>query len=211
MRWEGAEMKRSLWALVAILSLVISAYGAAVLLLPHFGPPFVATLRVTAFAPLVAHIGGGVAALALGPWQFSTRLRASRLALHRWMGRAYIIAVIVGGAGGLVLSRTSQEGTVTHLGFGTLGGIWIFSTLRAYAAIRGGDDVTHRAWMTRSFALTFAAVTLRIILPLELAVGLSYHVAYEIVSWACWVPNLLVAEWLNARPSRSATAYAVIG
>ena len=204
-------MKRSVWALVACLSLVITAYAAAVLLLPGFGAPFVATLRVTAFAPLVAHLGGGLVALGVGPWQFSTRLRTRRLALHRWMGRAYVVAVIVGGAGGLVLSRTSQEGIVTHLGFGTLGALWIYATLRAYAAIRRGDDVSHRAWMTRSFALTFAAVTLRIILPLELAFGLPYHTAYQIVSWACWVPNLLVAEWLNVRPSRSATAYAVIG
>ena len=204
-------MKRSLWALVAILSLVISAYGAAVLFLPHFGPPFVATLRATAFGPLVGHIGGGLVALGIGPWQFSARLRTRRLALHRWMGRAYVVAVILGGAGGLVLSRTSQEGIVTHLGFGTLGLLWIFSTLRAYVAIRGGNDVSHRAWMTRSFALTFAAVTLRIILPLELAGGLSYHVAYQIVSWACWVPNLLVAEWLNARRSSPATAYVAAG
>lgn len=204
-------MNRSLWVLATFLSLVITAYAAAVLFLPGFGPPFVATLRATAFAPLVGHLGGGLVALGIGPWQFSARLRARRLALHRWMGRAYVVAVILGGAGGLVLSRTSQEGIVTHLGFGTLGVLWMFSTLRAYAAIRRGDDVSHRAWMTRSFALTFAAVTLRIILPLELAAGLSFHTAYQIVAWACWIPNLVVAEWLNARRSSPATAYVAAG
>jgi len=49
--------------------------------------------------------------------------------------------------------------------------------------------------MIRSFALTFAAVMLRIILPLELASGVPFSTAYKIVSWACWVPNLVVAEW----------------
>ena len=199
-------MRRSLWALVAFLSLVITAYAAAVLLVPGFGPPFVAELRATAFVPLVAHLGGGLVALGVGPWQFSTRLRARRLNVHRWMGRAYVLAVMVGGAGGLVLSRTSQEGVVTHLGFGTLAVLWMFSTFRAFRAIRRGDDVSHRAWMTRSFALTFAAVTLRIILPLEQAFGLPFHAAYQTVSWACWVPNLLVAEWLNARQVRPAAA-----
>lgn len=51
--------------------------------------------------------------------------------------------------------------------------------------------------MTRSFALTLAAVTLRIYLPL-LASQMSFLTAYLIVSWVCWVPNLLAAEWLVA-------------
>lgn len=204
-------MHRSVWALVTLLSLVISAYGVAVLSISGFGPPFVTALRATAFVPLVAHVSGGLIALGVGPWQLSARLRARRLTLHRWMGRVYVVAVTVGGLGGLVLSRTSQEGLVTHLGFGTLAVVWMFATLRGYRAIRRGDDVTHRAWMTRSFALTFAAVTLRIILPLEQAFGLSFHVAYQVVSWACWVPNLLIAEWLNARASRPARAYVAAG
>jgi len=202
------KMRRSLWAVGALLSLVIAAYGAAVLFVPGFGPPFVAELRAISVVAFVGHVGGGLVALALGPWQFSARLRSRRLTLHRWMGRAYVGAVAVGGVGGLVLSRTSQEGVVTHLGFGTLAGLWLFSTFRAYRAIRRGDDLTHRAWMTRSFALTFAAVTLRIILPLELAFGVSFHAAYQIVSWASWVPNLLVAEWLNAQRPRSAATLA---
>jgi hypothetical protein len=49
--------------------------------------------------------------------------------------------------------------------------------------------------MTRSYALIFAAVTLRIYLPF-LATAFGEHDGYAIVAWACWVPNLLVAEWL---------------
>ena len=49
--------------------------------------------------------------------------------------------------------------------------------------------------MIRSHALTLAAVTLRIYLPLELALGMSFHDAYRVVSWLCWVPNLVAAEW----------------
>jgi uncharacterized membrane protein len=203
-------MMRSLWTLGAFLSIVITAYAAAVLLVPGFGPPFVAELRGTSFVSLAAHIGGGLVALAIGPWQFSARLRARRMTLHRWMGRTYVVAVIVGGLGGLMLSRTSQQGVVTHLGFGALAVVWILSTVRAWQVIRIGDDVAHRAWMTRSFALTFAAVTLRIILPLELALGLSFHAAYQIVSWACWLPNLVAAEWLNARRSRPVTPHAAL-
>lgn len=57
----------------------------------------------------------------------------------------------------------------------------------------------HRAWMTRSFLLALAAVTLRIYLPLSGLVGLPFDVSYRLISWMCWVPNLLVAEVLVRR------------
>ena len=50
--------------------------------------------------------------------------------------------------------------------------------------------------MLRSFALTFAAVTLRIWLPLlERAVGLDFDIAYPAAAWLAWVPSLLLVEW----------------
>jgi len=52
----------------------------------------------------------------------------------------------------------------------------------------------HRAWMIRSFALTFAAVTLRLYLPLLLVVPVPFLTGYAAISFLCWVPNLMVAE-----------------
>ena len=56
--------------------------------------------------------------------------------------------------------------------------------------------------MTRSYALTFAAVTLRLWLP-ELAAIFPFEAAYQTVSWLAWVPNLLIVEW---RIRRNATS-----
>ena len=53
--------------------------------------------------------------------------------------------------------------------------------------------------MTRSYALTFAAVTLRIYLRLSQVVGIPFDAAYQTISWLCWVPNRVVAEWLILR------------
>ena len=53
--------------------------------------------------------------------------------------------------------------------------------------------------MTRSFALTYAAVMLRIYLPLAMIVGLDFAQAYPAIAWLCWVPNLAVAQLLIAR------------
>ena len=196
-------MMRFAWWPMTVLSGVIALYAMAVLFVPAFGPPFVGRLRTDAPLALWSHIGGSVIALTLGPLQLNGRLRNRALQFHRWTGRAYVIGVLVGGSGGLRLAMTSQEGLVTHVGFGALVAAWLFATIQGYRAIRGGDDIAHRAWMIRSFALTFAAVSLRIILPLEVASGVPGAIAYKIVSWACWVPNLAVAEWIvRARGSR---------
>ena len=52
----------------------------------------------------------------------------------------------------------------------------------------------HRAWMIRSFALTLAAVTLRLYLPVASLMSIPFDDAYRAISFLAWVPNLLVAE-----------------
>lgn len=77
---------------------------------------------------------------------------------------------------------------------------WFYTTLRAYGAIRAKKLKAHEQWMYRSYAVTLSAVTLRIMLPAEMAVpGLLFSTAYPIVAWACWVPNLVVVEgWIRS-------------
>ena len=49
--------------------------------------------------------------------------------------------------------------------------------------------------MVRNFAATFAAVTLRLWMPLLIiAAHLPFSVAYPLVAWLAWVPNLVLAE-----------------
>ena len=57
----------------------------------------------------------------------------------------------------------------------------------------------HRRWMIRSYALTAAAITLRLYLPLLSHLGIPFDMSYPVVAWLCWVPNLLFAEWLCRR------------
>ena len=53
--------------------------------------------------------------------------------------------------------------------------------------------------MTRSFALTYAAVMLRIYLPVAMIVGLEFARAYPVIAWLSWLPNLVVAQLLIVR------------
>lgn len=205
---SGRLVKRALWVVMTALGTVIAAYAAAVMLLPAFGPSFVAARRTTMPLAVSAHLAGGLVALAVGAWQLNAWLRDRVIALHRWMGRTYVAGVLVGGLGALRMAVVSEEGWVTHVGFGLLAVVWLFTTGRGYLAIRSRDEARHRRWMLRSYSLTFAAVTLRIYLPLGLAAGISYATAYRAVSWLCWVPNLLFAEWWIRRTQAPMAAVA---
>lgn len=147
------------------------------------------------------HVFASIAALALGPLQFSNRLCQARPALHRWSGRIYLsIGVLIGGASGLYIAQFAFGGWMARSGFSALALCWLFTGFMAYRAIRRGDIQNHRRWMRRNFALTFAAVTLRIYLGLSVAAGIQFEQAYPVIAWLCWVPNLFFVEWwFNSR------------
>ncbi|MNL75568.1 hypothetical protein D3C87_2013940 [compost metagenome] len=65
-----------------------------------------------------------------------------------------------------------------------------------------GDRVAHRRWMIRSIALTLAAVTLRIQIPVSMMLDIPFDTAYPVIAWLCWVPNLVVAEMIVRWPRR---------
>jgi len=145
---------------------------------------------------IYTHAFASSVALVLGPFQFSTRLRQKHTAIHRWLGRAYLaVGVLVGGLSGLYMSQYAFGGLFARLGFAALAGLWLYTGFRAYLAIRRGRIVEHRQWMVRNFSLTFAAVTLRLYLPASMAAGIEFAIAYPIIAWLCWVPNVVFAEW----------------
>jgi uncharacterized membrane protein len=144
---------------------------------------------------LMVHISGMLLAVLAGPFQFLRRLRERHFGLHRTLGKVYIAGAIVGGLGGLYMAQFSASGAVSDVAFTVLALGVLLTTTVAFIRIRGGDVQSHREWMTRSYALVFAAITLRLYLPL-LEGAFGEHDGYAIVSWACWLPNLAVAEWL---------------
>ena len=154
---------------------------------------------------IYTHVFASIVALVLGPFQFSTRLRGKYTSLHRWLGRAYLgVGVLAGGLSGLYMSQYAFGGPVAKLGFAVLAVFWIYTGLRAYLAVRHGAIEMHRKWMVRNFSLTFAAVTLRLYLPVSMAAGVDFAIAYSIIAWLCWVPNMVFAEWrFNAAQNKA--------
>ena len=191
------------WILVTCLALGVASYAIAVLCVPDFRPAFLrerfSRMPLAAFA----HLSGGAVSLAVGPFQLSSRLRARHLTLHRFIGLIYLGSVIIGSVGGFALASVAQGGTGAQMGFALLALLWLWSSFQAYHAATGGrPQHEHQRWALRSYALTFAAVTLRIYIPLFRIGGVPFEAAYVATAWLSWVPNFLVAE-LIARATRT--------
>ena len=145
---------------------------------------------------IYTHAFASIVALTLGPFQFSTHLRQQYTNVHRWLGRTYLaVGVLVGGLSGLYMSQFAYGGLMAKLGFAALAVLWLYTGLRAYLAIRRSAIAEHRKWMVRNFSLTFAAVMLRLYLPASMVAGVEFSLAYPIIAWLCWAPNLAFAEW----------------
>ena len=144
---------------------------------------------------LLTHISASPIALIIGVIQLLPKKRAKRPSLHRWLGRLYGVAILVGGISGLLLAVNALGGIIAGWGFGLLAIVWIAVTLVAIRMAMIKNFTEHRKWMIRSFSLTFAAVTLRLYLLGFMLVGISYIPASVYIAWLCWVPNIIFAEW----------------
>ncbi|MCA9149415.1 MAG: DUF2306 domain-containing protein [Planctomycetales bacterium] len=151
------------------------------------------------------HIVSGGVALSVGWSQFVKSWRNRCVKLHRVVGKLYVLMACVSGLAAVSISPLSSTGRIAGLGFGSLGVVWLCVTLQAYWSIRNRKVRLHECMMVYSYSACCAAVTLRLWLPLLLAVlRLDFAIAYPLVAWLCWVPNLLVAYLINARTLKQA-------
>ncbi len=148
-----------------------------------------------------SHIITGGVALSVGWSQFVNSWRQHHPEIHRRVGKVYVFMVCVSGVAAICLAPRSTTGWIAGSGFGSLGIFWLYVTLQAYISIRQGKRQEHKRMMVYSYSACCSAVTLRLWLPFLLSVlRLDFAVAYPIVAWLSWVPNLLVAHAINSRP-----------
>jgi uncharacterized membrane protein len=192
-------LRRAPFYLMTALCLAVACFAVGACALVPLGKHLRIDMRSTFLSYpylIYIHVFASAVALTIGSFQFVPALRARAPKIHRALGRIYLsIGVFIGGVSGLLMALSAYGGTAARLGFGMLAAAWLTTGFLAYSAIRKGDVATHRRWMIRNFALTFAAVTLRVYIPASMAAGLQYAMAYPVIAWLCWVPNLLVAEY----------------
>jgi uncharacterized membrane protein len=200
------------WGLITLLSVGVGGYALFHVATGfQFVPPEVAANAFFTPLGLQTHIAVSAIAMILGAFQFLKVLRTRAPAVHRWMGRIYIAACLVGGVSGLSIALYSSAGPIAGWGFFFLAVFWLLTTTMAWLAALRRDFAAHERWMIRSFALTFAAVTLRLQLPFIFILDTGFEPAYRVIAWTAWVPNLIVAElWiaLRRKPRRKKVAAA---
>ena len=154
------------------------------------------------------HIITGSIVLICGVFQLSKFIRNQFPAWHRSAGKTYALVILTFTApSGFVMSLYANGRLPAMLGFGILAVLWWFFTMRGFReALRKNWDA-HRAFMLRSYALTFAAVTLRLYSFFFALAGFRGESIYILIAWLCWVPSLLVVEvWIRKNSTRQTLA-----
>ena len=155
---------------------------------------------------LIGHVTSAGVAILLGTLQLIPRIRQRRR-LHRQIGRVFLlVGTLAFFVTGLPLALT-VENDLARAGLLVPPVLWPIFAASGYAAIRRRDVARHRAWMVRLYALSFFAITARLIVPLLMLpqvpmldswyggdVERMVEATLPFGQWLGWIVNLAVAE-----------------
>lgn len=193
------------WALVAL-----PAVGIAVASVPPYLTGNLDANRIPLdpeipwhFLSVATHAVPASLALLIGPFQLAAVLRRRWPGLHRTLGRVYLASVLVAALTSVAAALASTSGLAAQLGFLLLAAAWLYTGGQGYRMARAGRIDLHRIWMIRNYALTFAAVLLRMFLFVGLlyrdrmdpATSLAFADIYTSSVWCSIFVSYVVAEW----------------
>lgn len=224
-RWAAGLLVGVTWISAALFGAYIVAFfgGAAMRGTPEQWNESLPALfdRAGPFGTVAigTHFVAGGVLLLLGPIQLIGRLRAAWPGLHRWLGRTYVTAAAVTGAGGLgfIATRGTIGGPVMDIGFGLYGLLVCGAAVLTWQRAWTGRMEAHRAWAIRLFALVIGSWLYRMEYGLWfLTMGKAGHASDfhgrfdAVMAFAFYLPNLAVAE-LFIRARRRPAHAAVTG
>ncbi|HEY9136875.1 MAG TPA: DUF2306 domain-containing protein [Terriglobus sp.] len=155
----SSRPKILLWGALGLITLFVIITSEVFL---FFDYPMYHAYRLQVIADrgfLIPHTLSGIAALVIGPLQFSSRFRMRHLKWHRILGRIYVISVFVGSFTGIALAsgRPGFPGTCMQAT------AWMVCTTAAFITARNHHITVHRQWMARSYAVTFTFISSRVL------------------------------------------------
>lgn len=207
---KGSSRKRSwVWLVIGLILLSAIPLTAGAFRLKELTSGAEITAENARFfaspLPVVLHIiGAGVYAL-LGAFQFVSRLWQRSVGWHKWVGRLLLVpSGLIVALSGLWMTLF-YPGTNSTAGTGALllyvlrlvfGSGMLFSIIFGFVAIRRGDMIRHRAWMTRAYAIGLGAGTQALTLAAgEMIGGPPNELEHALLMGAAWVINVAIAEW----------------
>jgi hypothetical protein len=143
---------------------------------------------------LFSHIAAAVPCIIFGPLLFYRDLLKVNPALHRKIGTYYVYGVLYSAVTVIPLSMSKLH-ILPQTGFTVMAVVWFCVTWLGFMAARNKNFVTHRRWMMRSYAMSFAFIHVNLtyhwIGIYEMMDGVSIKVMQSMVSWQF---NLFVVE-----------------
>jgi uncharacterized membrane protein len=151
---------------------------------------------------LLLHISGGGVALLTGPFLLWEKFRNNNLRLHRFLGKVYLISVLVSGILAVCLSFTTAYAVNWAYAFSlqVWVSVWLSASFIAYYFVINKKIKLHKEWMARSYMVSLAFVISALILKIPYIQSLG---TFEEISpslfWFGWaVPLYIYDLYLSA-------------
>ena len=144
------------------------------------------------------HIVSSLWVMGIGISQFIPSFLKKYSNLHQTLGKIYVFSVLfLAAPSGLGLAIYANGGLPAKVGFSLQCVVWWLTTWAAWREIQKKRWQTHIEWMMRSYAVTLAAMSLRVG---SYALVFFFHTkpieTYLTVAWLSWVGNLAIVEGL---------------
>jgi uncharacterized membrane protein len=158
----------SIWLLMAMLAMILFVITASYL---SFKPDvnFLLVKQDIVNDPIwrptfYIHVISGMLVILVGPFQFLKSFRTKFLNWHKLGGKIYAYSILLLAAPtGLIMAFYAEGGLWSTVAFSIMSILWFVTTLMAVIKIKQRKIEEHKMWMMRSYALSFAAVTLRLL------------------------------------------------
>lgn len=143
-----------------------------------------------------AHIFSSLIVMFSGAFLFSKYILQNYSRTHRFFGKLYVgLVLLISAPTGMVMAFHANGGWPAKISFLILTPLWWWFTYKGYQTARNKNFTAHKKWMTRSYALTLSAITLRFCqLFIHQIIFLDPTTQYILVSWGSWMFNLGVVE-----------------
>ncbi len=155
-------------------------------------------------ASFYIHIAAGMFCIAATLIQFSRYILKKKKAIHVWSGRIYVFVVLLLGAPtGLYMSFFAKGSLYERCLFMFMAMFWFYTTFKGLTTILKKNVLAHKIWMIRSYAMAMTAVTFRVYHIVFFVLGWDHLENYELSLWISVLGNMLIAEWIIYRKSKS--------
>lgn len=145
---------------------------------------------------LFVHAFSSLVLIVAGFFQFIKFVVFKYPKIHKLLGKIYLLNLLIFAApSGLIMAFYASGGWLSKTSFILAALLWFYISYSAYVKIRNRNLKKHAALMLYSYALTYSAVTLRLLTfaANELRWEATPVFKYTCIAWTSWLLNLLLA------------------